>query len=107
MAKFFGYVGYAETQETAPGVYREVFTEYPYYGDVTQDILKTQATEHLNDDLKMQNILSVVGDAYAFEHYYEMRYIRWGGACWAVNSVEVLRPRLLLRFGSLYRGQTA
>ncbi len=105
MAKFFGYVGYAETSENTNGVYIEEFTEYPYYGDVTQDLRKLQTTEHLNDDIILQNILSIVADTYAFEHFHSIRYIRWGGACWTVGYVEVRRPRLILRFGSLYKGQ--
>lgn len=107
MAKFYGHVGYAEFQETAPGVYQEVFTEYPYYGDVVQDIRKLQTNENLNDGVVLQNMLSVVGDAKAFENYMYIRYVRWGGVCWTVNYVEVNRPRLTLRFGGMYNGTKA
>lgn len=107
MTRFYGHVGYAETRVTSPGVHKEVFTEYPYFGDVTQDLRKLQQTEHLNDDLILQNIITIVGDKMAFDNYMNIRYVKWGGAYWTVNYVEVRRPRLILRFGGLYRGTTA
>mgnify|MGYP001450408843 FL=1 len=37
MAKFYGVIGYAETTETAPGVWAEVITERNYSGDVIRN----------------------------------------------------------------------
>lgn len=107
MARFYGHLGYAEDRALRPGVHQEVMVEYPYFGSVTQDIFKSQTSEQLHDDVVLQNLISVVGDKYAFEHYFKIRYVRWDGALWKVNYVEIQRPRLLLRFGGVYNGETA
>ena len=37
MAKFYGSIGYAETVETKPGVYRTKETERAYFGDLLRN----------------------------------------------------------------------
>ena len=37
MAKWFGKIGYAETVETAPGVWVEHIVEREYYGDLNKN----------------------------------------------------------------------
>lgn len=107
MAKFYGEVGFAEgTVETPPqsGVWVENMVEYPYYGDVVRNTRQIREGEGLNDDLSVNNSISIVADAYAREHFFAIRYIRWAGALWTVSDVEVQSPRLLLRLGGVYNG---
>jgi len=107
MAKFYGAIGYGEATETSPGVYEDVITEYPYYGDVIRNTRKLrEETNKVNDDISVQNSISIVADAYANEHFFAIRYIRWQGALWKVTDVEVQMPRLLLRLGGVYNGPT-
>lgn len=106
MAKFFGKIGYGETAETAPGVWVDVITERNYYGDVIRNTRKLSEGEFLNNDLSVQNQISIVSDAYANEHFFAIRYIQWAGALWTVSDVEVQNPRLLLRLGGVYNGPT-
>lgn len=49
MAKFYGPVGYAETVETAPGVYVEKITERMYFGDLTR--INKFATDVTDDNV--------------------------------------------------------
>lgn len=105
MAKFYGVIGYAETKETAPGVWREVITERSYYGDVIRNTRRWEGSEHLNDDLNINNLISIVADAYANENFFAIRYITWMGSKWKVTNVEVQRPRLILTIGGLYNEQ--
>lgn len=104
MAKFFGAVGYGETVETAPGVLEDVVTEYQYYGDVERNGRGLLTGDKVNDDLSVDVSVSIVADAYANEHIFAMRYVRWSGALWKVSHVEVQRPRLILRLGGVYNG---
>jgi hypothetical protein len=107
MAKFFGEIGYADgTEETRPGVWEDRIVEYPYYGDIVRNTRRLQDGEYLNNDLTVSNSISIVADAYANEHFFAIRYIRWAGALWTVSDVEVQRPRLLLRLGGVYHGPT-
>ena len=106
MAKFFGKIGFTKTEETAPGVYREVTTERDYRGDVLRNTRKWENGEHLNDDLNVNNQISIVADAYANENFFAMRYISWMGASWKITNVEVQRPRLILTIGGVYNKPT-
>lgn len=106
MAKFYGKIGYAETVETAPGVWTEVITERNYFGDVIKNTSRWHTGENLNDNLTINNELSVVADPYAYENFHAIRYIEWMGSKWKVTSITVLRPRLLISIGGVYNGQS-
>jgi hypothetical protein len=108
MAKFYSEIGYGETQsESAQGVWTDNITEIKYYGDVVRNSRKLQEGQSLNNDLSVGNSISIVADAYANEHFFAIRYIRWAGTLWTVSDVEVQSPRLLLRLGGVYNGPTA
>lgn len=107
MAKFYGQIGYAETQETKPGIYEENVTERSYAGDVFRNVRKLEAGESVNDNVVVNNSLSIVADPYAYQHFFAIRYVRWMGALWKVTNVEVQSPRLLLTIGGVYDGPTA
>lgn len=107
MARFFGAVGYADTVQEAPGVWVPVITEYNYYGDVIRNTRRLESGESINDDLTVGNSISIVADAYAHEHFFAMKYIKWAGVPWIVSEVEVKSPRLILRLGGVYNGPRA
>lgn len=107
MAKFHGKIGFGETVETAPGVWEDSIVEHSYFGDVIRNTRKLKEGESLNNDLSVGNSISIVADAYANEHFFAMRYIEWAGTLWTVSDVEVQAPRLFLRLGGVYNGQTA
>lgn len=103
--KFAGMIGYAEDQiETAPGVWDNQIVEYSYRGDVLRDTSKIQPGVGLNDDVTVNNMISVLGDRYAFDHYFKIIYVTWEGVRWKVTSVEIQRPRLKLSLGNVYDG---
>lgn len=102
MAKFYGKVGYADTSETAPGVWTEVITEREYYGDVLRISRRLQSTDQLNDDIIIDNEFSIVADPFAYQNFHTMRYIEWMGAKWKITKVNVQSPRLILSVGGVY-----
>jgi len=106
MARFYGEVGYGETLETSPGVWEDVISEYCYTGDVIRNTRRLEEGEHLNNDITVGNSISIVADELAFEHFFNIRYVRWMGVLWSVTSVEVQHPRLILSLGSKYNGPT-
>lgn len=109
MAKFHGEIGYGETVETPPdsGIWVDWIVEKTYFGDVVRNARRFQEGEQLNNNLSVNNSISIVADAYANEHFHAIRYIRWMGTLWTVSDVEVQRPRLILRLGEVYNGPTA
>ena len=106
MAKFYGVVGYIETEETSPGVWEEVVHEYRYRGDVIRNTRRWENSESINDNLLINNSISIIADNYAYEHLFAVRYVEWLGSKWKVTNVEVQRPRLILTIGGLYNGPT-
>lgn len=105
MGKFYGEIGYAETVETSPGVWQEQITTRLYYGDAIKITSKMQDGENLNDNLVLNNRLSIVADPFAYEKFHAMRYIEWMGVKWRITSVEVQRPRIILNVGGVYNEQ--
>lgn len=106
MAKFYGEIGYGETVETRPGVWEDNIVERKYYGDVIRNTRRLEEGEKVNNDLSVGNSINIVADAYANEHFFAIRYIKWAGTLWTVSDVEVQSPRLILRLGGVYNGQT-
>lgn len=113
MAKFFGVIGYGENEQTAPGVWQDVIVEKEAYGDVrrngrqlVQAPRRISPTGEVNDDIEISNTISVVADAYAIEHYFAIRYLKWAGVRWIVKSITVVTPRLELTLGGVYNGPT-
>jgi hypothetical protein len=105
MAKFYGAIGYAVTEETKPGVWMEKITERMYYGDLTRNTRKLQSTDQLNDNINVANEISIVADPFANENFHSMKYVEFMGAKWKVTSVEVQYPRLILTVGGVYNGE--
>lgn len=109
MARFYGKIGYGVTIETPEdsGIYVDSIVERSYYGEVVRNVRKFSEGDNLNSDLSVENLISIVADAYAENHFFAIRYVEWAGALWTVSSVEVQRPRLFLRLGEVYNGPKA
>lgn len=107
MAKFFGKVGYAQSVEVRPGVWKDVLTERNYYGEEVRPQRRLDEVEKVNFDISTNTSLSIMADAYANEHFFAIRYVEWAGTLWVVTSVDPMRPRLLLRLGGVYNGPRA
>ena len=106
MAKFYGEIGYAIPTETSPGVWQDKIVIRKYVGEVIKSMSRTRPDENLNDELALDNRLSIIADPFAYEKFHAMRYIEWMGAKWKINSVEAnVRPRLILNIGGVYNEQ--
>lgn len=109
MTRFFGEVGYGDSVETPPesGVWVDTIFETKYYGDVIRTARQLQHGVGLNDDIVVNNSISIVADDFAFNNFMKIKYIRWDGVLWTVSNVIVQRPRLILSLGKVYNGPTA
>lgn len=104
MAKYAGLVGYVTQEETKPGVWTPVENPRRMRGDVIRLSSSSQNGNKINDDITLNHRVSLVGDAYAFGNYYNIRWIEIDGLKWEVSSVEVQRPRLIVSIGGLWNG---
>jgi hypothetical protein len=109
--RFSGTVGFATSTETSPGVWADVITERPYFGNIVRDSRRlegpAQVPPETNADIALGNSFSIVADAEAFNTYLKMRYVKWKGNYWTITNVEVSRPRLVLTIGGQWNGNKA
>lgn len=97
-------VGFSVSEETAPGVFEGNITEKKYYGDVTKDFRKAQGGDKVVGDISINNVFSIVADPFAFENLKFIKYLKYMGIAWTVESVEVQYPRLLISVGGRWNG---
>ena len=105
MAKFCGPIGFAATEETKPGVYKDKIVERIYSGDLLQYSSDNQSTDQLNDDINITNEISIIADPYANQNFRSMKYVEFMGGKWKIKKVKVNYPRLILTVGGVYNGQ--
>ena len=107
MAKYYGSIGFIEYVTKPGGVFEERYTERKYRGDLIRNSRRYETSDKLNDDLTVNNEISIVADVYAFQNFHHMRYAEFMGTKWKINNITVERPRLILTIGGVYNGQQA
>lgn len=104
--KFYGVVAYAITEEVIPGKWKERIVEKQYRGDITRVSRRLQSADKVNDDIRINNEIRILADAFAYQNFQNIRYVVWMGTKWKVESVTVDRPRLVLDIGGEYNGSS-
>lgn len=104
MARFNGKVGYGITTEVAVDVWSDVITERAYKCDTVRQSKSTVQSDSMNDDIRMEDRISIVADEWAVANYTRIKYVVRAGSRWTVTAVEVKRPRLILSLGGVYNG---
>ena len=102
MAKFYGVIGYAISEETEPGVFEEQIIERNHVGDVIRNTRRLKEVGKVNDDITISNQISILSDPFTSNNFHTMRYVSYMGSKWKVVEVEVEYPRLILTLGGLY-----
>ena len=89
MARFHGMVGFSVAYEDRPGIVVETYTERAYKGDVHRRSYRWSPGEHLNDDLSVDNEISIISDFYSRSHFGAIRYVRWMDQTFEVTSASI------------------
>lgn len=106
--KFYGKVGFWEgSVEVKPGIFKSRIIERPYTGDVSWNNRHFQTSENQNDDISLNNQISILSDLYSKKNFASIRYVVWNDIKWRVTNVEVNYPRLVLTIGGVYNGSGA
>lgn len=108
--RFSGKVGYVIPVERViegyedqhSGIFDEIINEKKYSGDVLRDYSSWNNSSQINGSPILHNDISIIADQFAYQNFQWIRYIHYMNADWAVTSIEVQRPRLLLKIGGLY-----
>ena len=103
MARWFGQVGFEVTVEVEPGVWEPVQQPRNYYGDIlTNNRRWDQKQDSTNDDLTLNNRISIVADEFANKHLAAIRWAEFKGIKWKVTGAEIAYPRIILTMGGVY-----
>lgn len=103
--KWFGMIGYEKTVETVPGVYVEKIEEHPYCGDLIKNYRRMEQGVSINDNVSVNNEISIIADEVAYHSFHSIRYVTFMGSKWKVTTVDVQPPRLILSIGGVYNGE--
>lgn len=104
--KFSGKVGFwIRDLETSPGFWKSEIEERPYTGNVLEHIRRFQNESKENQDLALDNQISILSDLYARDNWMSIKYVLWNGVRWSVSSVRLSYPRIILQLGGVYNGE--
>ena len=104
MAKFAGLVGYVTQKESEAGVWLTETGGRKMRGGVIRVASSFNANEKVNEDIVMQQRISLVGDPYAFANFATLKYVTYLGVKWKVMSIEITRSRLIVTIGGVWNG---
>lgn len=102
MAKYSGKIGFEIEEETEPGIWEKKIIERTYFGDLVKFYKNLSGHDKVNEDIVMNNQISIVADAYANRNIFAMSYADFMGSKWRITNVEVHPPRLIISLGGLY-----
>jgi len=104
MARFSGEVGYVTQEETTPGVWTSVDKVRTMRGDLIRQNANNRDSDKANGDVSLNHRVSLVGDAYSFANYFNIKWIKIDGYKWKVTSIEIQSPRIIVTIGGMYNG---
>lgn len=107
MAKFHGKLGYGITGETKPGVWVDQIIEKDIVGDFVKNTRQLENSGGVNDNININNSISIVADPYVTENFHLIKYVKFMGTAWKVKTAEVQYPRIILALGGEYNGEQA
>ena len=104
MTRFSDKVGYVSQGALVDGVQEVVVTERVLKGVVLETIASIQDGEKVNDDIRLQDRVEVLADAYALENFSKIKFVVRLGIPWIAQTVRVERPRIIISLGGVYHG---
>lgn len=103
--KYAGKIGFwIDDIEVRPGVFRSEIVEKTYTGDVLRSSQRWNGSENINQNLTINNRISIIADLYFKNHVSSIKYITYMGTKWKVSSLELNYPRVTIEMGEVYNG---
>lgn len=106
MAKFSGLIGFVGTREDPPnsGIWEEFSDARQYYGDILRQGRHWEHGDSRNDDLTVNNYISIIADDFAKQNFQFIKWVEILGVKWRISSVEIEYPRIKLTLGGVWNG---
>lgn len=104
MARFYGKIGFSVTEETRPGIFEETYVEKMYKGYVVRNTRRWDQSEYLNDNININNDISIIADGFAVSHFGVMRYVKWMNQTFEITSatLDTDTHRIILSIGGAF-----
>lgn len=100
--KTSGKIGYGFYEESSPGVISERIEEKKYRGDTIDFNTNINSNDVINDNLVLNNKISIVLDPFIRKNYQKIKYITYTDIKWKVKSITIKYPRIILTLGDIY-----
>ena len=106
--KYYDDVTFVLQQEDpqAPGDWKEYKIVKPYMGDWKRVESRWNPGSNLIDDKRVNNQLEIISDPFAVTNFTHIRCVKWMGHEWAVTTVMLRSPRIVMEIGGLYNAST-
>jgi hypothetical protein len=103
--RYYDKIGFwFDDVEVEPGIFRSKIEERYYVGDIIEMRHRWEQSSQQNDNLKINNRISIISDVYLNQHLSSIKYVTFMGSKWKVNSLDVKYPRVILDLGEVYNG---
>lgn len=90
-----------------PGVFSDAMKEIPVTGLLLREgQYPNRPVEGTVTNVALQNRISIVMDSRIEKHIFNIRWATFEGVKFAVTSIEVKRPRIVLTLGGVYNEST-
>lgn len=90
-----------------PGVFSDTMKEIPVTGLLLREgQYPNRSVEGTATNVALQNRISIVMDSRIEKHIFNIRWATFEGVKFAVTSIEVKRPRIVLTLGGVYNEST-
>ena len=104
MKKFAGYVGFVIEEEIKPGVTMPKVVEKFYKGEINNQFRRWDQPVEVMDQLSLSEEITIVTNSYLLENIGAIRYVIRHGTKWAVKSINIKTPKIILSLGGEYNG---
>lgn len=107
--KWHGLIGFETQVEVSPGPgkateWRPQIVPRHYYGEVKRFIRKYDSGDKINDDISINNQISVISDQYLNLNAGCMKWIEWLNKKWKIHDITVEDyNRLTIDLGGEYQ----
>lgn len=102
MAKICTVIGFGVTEEVKPGIWTNKITEKKVYGDIIKNYRTIESNSQLNDNIDINNQISIVANPYIKQNFIYIKYIKIWDVAFKIKSIDVQYPRLIFTIGGEY-----
>lgn len=102
MAKLKINIGFANQNETSPGVFEDTYEEKPYICELFRQSISNTSETSVNPNFSLGNRISIVVDDFLKNNISKLRYIVIWNNKWKVSKGEIEEKRLIISFGEVF-----